>query len=151
MPDFTITGAKELEKLGRQLKEAGHGGLRRGLLAAIRKSNKPTIAKIRLSALERLPKRGGLAAEVAASKIGTRTRLTGGSVGVQIKGTGLRNLRTLNAGKLRKPVFGNREVWVEQDVPEGFYDDPINADKPRIQRSIQQAMHDTAKQITRGL
>lgn len=150
MADAGITGADQLAKLGRRFKAAGKGDLRKELLAGIRKSNKPTITRIRQSALELLPKAGGLAAIVAKSKIGTRTRLSGESVGVEIKGTGIHNIRGMNAGRLSKPVFGNRDNWVRQSITPGWFNKPIEADAPRIRREIDEAMRHVATKIEKG-
>src|SRR6266540_2194860 len=119
-------GARQLEALAKRLKAAGAGELRKELLRGIRESNKATIRKIRTNAASTLPQRGGLAAKVAKSKIATRTRTSGASVGVEIKGTDKSvNLSRLNEGKLRHPVFGNKKVWKKQSVKSGWFDDPI--------------------------
>jgi hypothetical protein len=146
--DFRVTGADDLEKLAKRLKASGDKELRKELLRGIRETNKPTIAKIRESAAENLPRRGGLAAKVARETIGTRTRLTGPSAGVTIQ---RKRGRGLNEGRLRKPVFGNRKVWREQAVKKGWFDDPIEADAPRIREGLQKVMRDVATKITRGL
>ncbi len=150
MVDVTVRGANELERLGRRLKAAGAGELKKELLRGIRASNKPTIAAVRASARERLPQRGGLAALVAGSRIGTRTRLTGQSVGVQIKGTGKVNVSGINDGFVRHPVFGNRKVFVTQQVAAGWFDEPIEKAAPAIRKEIQAAMSDVARKIEKG-
>lgn len=150
--DFRVTGADDLERLGRRLKATGSGDLRKELLAGIRKTNKPTIAAIRAGTSSKLPNGGGMAAIAAKTKIGTRTRLSGQRVGVEIRGTSrqIKGLRALNAGRLRHPVWGNREVWVEQAVEPGFFSEPIEKDEPRIRRGIQEAMADIARKVERG-
>ena len=151
--DFDLYGVNQLERLGSNFKQSGNRELKKKLLAGIRKTNQPTIKSIRASAGDTLPQRGGLADEVARSKFGTRTRLTGQKVGVEIRGTGrnVRSLRQMNEGKLRKPLFGNRKNWYEQNVEPGFFDEPIKKDLPRIRAGIKKAMDDTAKEITKGL
>src|SRR5690242_12010056 len=86
--DLRVTGADDLERVGKRLREVGAGDLRKELLRGIREAGKPVILDVRKSALETLPRRGGLAALVAKSKFATRTRVSGKNVGVQIKGTG---------------------------------------------------------------
>lgn len=148
--DASVRGANELEAIGRRLKEAGDRGLRKELLAGIRKTNKPTISAVRDSARTKLPRRGGLAEEVASSKIGTRTKLSGSRVGVEIKGTGRIGIRGINRGRLRHPVYGNRKAWVSQQVPAGWFTDPIEQDLPRIREGIEDAMKSVARKIERG-
>lgn len=153
MDDFAVTGAHDLERLARRLKEQGGSELRKKLLKGIRETNKPTINAIREEARSTLPHRGGLADLVARSSIGTRTRTSGDNVGVEIRGTGkqVRSLRDLNAGKLRHPVYGNRNNWVEQQIEPGWFDRPIEADLPRIHRALTDVMQDIGRDITRGI
>lgn len=153
MTDFEVHGARDLEQLSRALKESGDRELRKVLLASIRKTNKPTIDHVRESARENLPSTGGLADLVAASKIGTRTRLTTKAVGIEIRGTGksVRNLRRLNEGKLRRPLFGNKSYWFEQDVRPNWFTDPIEKDLPRIHQGLTHVMGDVAQKIKRSV
>ena len=149
MVDYTIRGAEDLEKVARRLKDlAGGNELKKELLRGIRETNKPTIAKIRQSAAESLPRRGGLAALVAKGPIGTRTRLSGNSAGVTIQ---RKRGRSLNEGRLRHPVFRNREVWVQQRVATGWFERPIKGDAARIRVGLQKVMADTASKIAKGL
>jgi len=140
-------GAAELEAIGRRFKAMSGTPFRKELLRGIRETNKSTIAEVRANARATLPARGGLAALVAASKIGTRTRLSGASAEVQIKGTGKLNISDLNRGRLRHPVFGDRSTWVEQTVPGGWFDNPINQEPPRIRSGIGGALADVARKI----
>jgi len=146
--DFEIRGAGELEKLAKRLKDTGGNDLKRELLRGIRETNKPTTAKVRKSAAENLPRRGGLAAKVAREPIGTRTRLTGNSAGVTIS---RKRGRGLNEGRLRKPLFGDREHWFQQTVAKDWFSKPIEDDAPKIRDGLQRVMQDVAAKIARGL
>lgn len=151
MSDFRVQGADQLDDLAKRLKAAGNGDLRKELLRGIRETNKPTISDIRASARSRLPHGGGLADTVARASIGTRTRLSGKSVGVEIKGTSwrLRNLRSINAGRLRHPLFGNREHFFVQPVEPGFFDEPIEKRGDEILRGIEDVMADVARRVAK--
>lgn len=144
---FKITGADELERLAKRLKELGGTELKKELLRGIRETNKPTIARIKESAQANLPKRGGLAALVANDSIGTRTRLSG-SPAVRIQ---RKRGRGLNEGRLRHPLYGNRKVWVAQTVAKDWFNRPIENDAPKIRANLQKVMQDVAAKITRGL
>lgn len=147
--DFEITGVEQLRVLSARLKAAGDGGLRRALLRRIRQAAQPAIPDIRQSAHDVLGDKGGLADLVAGSKIGVRTRLSG-SVGVQIRGVGVQNLRRMNEGQLRHPLWGNRTHWYDQAIRPGWFAAPIEKRKPSITYGIEQAMKDTARKITKG-
>lgn len=146
-------GARELEIVARRLKETGNSGLKKELLAGIRKEGKETVKDIKKSAADVLPHAGGLAELVSRSSYGIRTRLTGNSVGVSIKGTSrsVKSLRALNAGRLRHPVFGNRDVWVEQSVEPGWFDKPVERDADNIRQGIDRVLADIARKIERGI
>jgi hypothetical protein len=140
---------KDLEDLGRALKDAGGTELRKELLRGIREGSKPTIRKVKASAERNLPRRGGLAARVARSKISTRTRLSGASAGVKIVAKGDMDVEALDAGRLRHPVF-NRGGWAQQSVPQGWFSKPIVDDERHIRSGIQDVMRDVARKIERS-
>lgn len=150
--DVRITGAEELEALSRRLKASAAGDLRKELLKGIRESGKPTVRDVKASARERLPHSGGLAAKVAGSTFGLRTRTSGNTVGVRIVGNSrsVKSLRALNSGVLRHPVFGH-DVWVSQNIAPGFFSDPIEKDADHIRDSIRAAMAEVARKLERPL
>jgi hypothetical protein len=149
--DFKVEGTKQLTTLARRLKEAGDGQLRRELLAGIRKSGRKILPDIPQSAYRTLPRRGGLADRVARQKFALRTSLSGSSASVRIGATGMKELRDINRGRLRHPLFGNRDHWYQQQIEPGFFDEPIERRAPDVRREIQQVMNDVARKITKGL
>src|SRR5690242_8932474 len=78
----------------------------------IREIAKPAVDAVRKSALESLPKRGGLNEWVAEATIKTSILTGSRSAGVSIRArkTG-HDLPAINAGTARHPVFGNRNAW----------------------------------------
>jgi hypothetical protein len=148
-----VTGVGELDAVARRLKAAGRGDLRKELLKGIRAQGKPAIADVKRSARATLPTRGGFADLVARSSYGMRTRLSGDKMGVSIVGTGrsVKSLRAINAGRLRHPVWGNRDVWVEQHIEPGFFDGPIEKRADDIRRGIQKVLADIANKVERGV
>ncbi len=144
--------ADELELLGRRLKSADKQ-LRKDLLREIRAEGKPTVDDIKGEARSTLPSSGGLASLVARQSYGVRTRMSGKGAGIRIQGTGrsVRGLRSLDAGTVRHPVYGNRGVWVSQSVAPGFFTRPIEADLPRFRKAVTDAMEKTANDILRGI
>ena len=48
--------------------------------------------------------------------------------------------RMMNAGKWRHPVFGNRNVWVEQTFTPGWFSKPIQKHRPEIREAIEAEM-----------
>ncbi len=90
-------------------------------LAAERAATKIETAA-RLGAT-RLPKRGGLAREVASSKFGRkRRRMPGGGVSIEVTATGRYDLQGIDEGLVIHPTYGRRP-WTEQAVPAGWFSD----------------------------
>lgn len=151
MDEVTIggQGAHQLEVLARRLKATGDRELRKELLRGIREGTKGTKPKIANSLASRLPKRGGLAARMATSRITTKTKLSGRTVGVTLEARAPHDIRGMNAGRLRHKVFG-REQWVDQDIEPGVFTDPIEEDAPEIRDAVQRVMRNLADRIERN-
>jgi hypothetical protein len=106
--------------------------MRRGLTV----SAKPLTARIKASARDKLPNRGGLGAWVAASKIGVRIGYAGRSAGIRLRG-GRKSLRDksdlqrIDAGAVRHPSWGRRGQgsWHVQSVRAGWWTEPLSDDR----------------------
>jgi hypothetical protein len=129
-------GAAQMAKLGRDLKAAGAKELRKELLKAGREMGKPIKAEISKSALEVLPKRGGLAASIAKAKVRVSTRLTGRNVGVSFIGRWSgHDLKGIDEGLIRHPVLGHRKVWVAQNIAAGYFTKVFDGPGAKIARA----------------
>lgn len=150
MADFELRGANELHVLAERLHEAGRGDLRKELLRGIRGSAKKAIPDIRQSAYRTLPRRGGLAERVGQQAYGVQTRLAGSSASVRLAGKGMKELRDIDAGRLRHPVFGDRKTWSQQSVTPGFFSNAVARRAPSIRKDIEKAMGNIANRVTGG-
>lgn len=148
MTDLRIEGAEQLDALARRLKAAGDGGLRRELLAGIRRAAAPLPSAARASALTTLPTAGGLAGRVAASRMAIRTRLTGANLGVRVEAKSLWGLRAMDAGTVRHPVFG-RGAWVTQPIADGWFSAAMKERAGDVQMEVRDAMERVARQVTK--
>lgn len=148
--DFEIRGAEQFLKLSKALKHAGRTELRKELTAGMRRAGKPLIAASRKEALRRLPQKGGLAQQVAKEPQRVQVRTGARTAGVRIVvGKKRGGARSANRGVVRHPVFGNREVWVNQRVPKGWFDDAMKAGAPTVRRELEKAMRDVAEKVVR--
>ncbi|WP_182379821.1 hypothetical protein [Nocardioides sp. WS12] len=145
--DLEVQGAQQLEAVAKRLKAAGRGDLRKELLQQVRAAAKPTVTDIKRNAATDLPQRGGLAQAVAKSRIGTRTRMSGKRVGVRIEAKNGMDIKRLDQGRLRHPVFGNRKAWVEQTVKPGWFSEPIKRRLPEVRDGVLKAMNDIIKKV----
>lgn len=148
--DFEVRGADDFYRLSKALKHAGRTQLRKDLNKSLRTSAKPLISKTRQEALRRLPQRGGLAAQVAREPQRIQVRTGSTTAGVRIVvGKNRGGAQQANRGVVRHPVFGNREVFVEQRVTPGWFDDPIKQSAPEIRRDLERALESAADKIVR--
>lgn len=147
MANFEVRGSEDFAKLSRALKEAGRGELRKELNKALRKAAKPLIAKTRDAARTQLPHRGGLANAVAKAPQRVQIRTGATTAGIRIVASG--PVRGANAGRIRHPVYGNRTVFVEQDVPGGWFDETLSHSADEVIPAIEAAMNDVIEKVVR--
>lgn len=145
-----VADTEKLARLSAVLKRVGDQQLRRELYRGIQRATVPMKAAARASALQRLPKRGGLAGKVASSKLSTRTR-GGRNPSVRIVASGGVDLRSMDRGRLRHPVFGNRRVWVNQSVAARWFTDPMRATAPAARTEIAGVLDRVAVDIAKVL
>lgn len=141
--DIRVTGADKLRDVGKRLKAAGDKEIRKEFLRALQAAGKPLKEAAKEGALRGpLPRSGGLAAEVAASGFSVRVRLSGNKAGVRVKAKGkkIRDLDAMDRGRLRHPVWGNTEVWVNQTIRPGWFTDPLAAQAEPVQTEMLAAM-----------
>lgn len=143
--DFRVTGAEDLQALARGLRQAGDKDLRKELMRGLRSGVKPLIADTREHARQTLPKRGGLNERVARSKFKVKIR-TGANPSVRITATGL-DARLDRTGRDRHPVFGNREVWVQQKVTPGWFSVPMKHGARRVRKDLLDVMDSVARKL----
>lgn len=152
MADVEIRGGEDVDALVRRIRTHGDAkAIRKELLAGLNRVTKGTREDMKASIPASLPSRGGLASLVHR-EANLRTSAKGGRyAGVTIFANrrGGRDLRRLNQGRLRHPVFGNRGVWVNQTagVEAGFLDEAFENDKPEITRGITRVLEDIARRI----
>lgn len=148
-PQMSLIGSQQFGNLSKALKAAG-GDLRKEYLKALRTATAPAKTTIPESARTTLPRRGGLNETVARNlKVTTRTSLSGPTATVRIVATEgpRKHITDLNRGRLRHPVFGNREVWVGQPVLPGFFTRPCLALRPGARRQIAEATNEVLRKI----
>lgn len=139
-----MEGGRDLARLSADLKSAARNDLRKEMLAGIRKVTRPAIAAVRVSAEVRLPRRGGLAHEVASSRIVARTTSSSRSAGVRISrpvGAGLDR-----TGKFRHPVYGT-DTWVEQQTDREWFTRPLELLEPTVQAAMRRVLDDIARKL----
>lgn len=162
-----IEGTEQLEKVAAQLTEAGNKVLRRQMLKNLRIAVEPVKPAITHEVMTTLPKEGGANQWVASAplSVGATASVKGATVAVRMRqphaeiaakkqrakaagktyrGTAQHNLRAINAGVLRHPLFGNRDHWFTTRVKPGFFSRPCEAAAPVIRAACQITVMETA-------
>lgn len=142
-----IQGGEKLVRVSKALKDAPkelRGELTKGITRAVR----PLKQSVRAEAKSSLPRRGGLGARVARTKLPHRRRATGRGAGLRVLAQpgAVADPRRIDRGRVRHPVFG-RGPWVLQDVPEGWFTRPMRDGAPTVRRELLQVMDDIARKI----
>lgn len=143
-----LRGADDLARLSRALKAAGDKDLQKRLSRAISDAMRPVRAALPRSALAKLPRRGGLAAQVAASRTRIQRRNSGRAVGVRLRVQSDDNIRRIDKGTVRHPTFGHGP-WVNQAVPGGWFTEPTEAARPVFAAAVDKAMQEIVAEIDR--
>lgn len=111
----------------------------------IRDAVAPVKDAIRVRALETLPKSGGLAARVAGSRLGTSTSFSPRTGGVTLRMRSQDNLRSIDAGRVRHPLFGDRKHWYEEAVTPGFFSGPVADATREVEAACMAALEEAAE------
>jgi hypothetical protein len=152
-----IEGTEQLERVSAQLLAAGNVELRKQMLKNIRVSVAPVKPLIRQEALRTLPRSGGANEWVASSTISVgatvspktatvavRASQTRSAVkakkarakaaGKTYRGASTHNLKAIDAGNLRHPTFGRRNLnaWFDEAVKPGFFTRPCKLMAPSV-------------------
>jgi hypothetical protein len=147
--DFRIRGAGEFERIARDLKSVD---VRREIQDALDRAGDQLIADARESAASTLPSRGGLAARVAGASFEARVRAATSTVTARItaKDSPGRSvdLKALDDGVVRHPVYGNRTAWATQSVSRGWFSKPVRKGLRKVRDELVTAVDTVTRNIT---
>ena len=149
--EIQIEGADDVDDLVKRIRQhANSKALRKELTAGLNRVTKGVREDMRANIGPSLPSRGGLAGLVMAKVSLTTSATSGRNAGVRIRARHRAyDLRRLNAGRVRHPVWGNRGAWVDQSkgIVPGFLDAAFESNKPEVTRGIQRVLDDIARKV----
>jgi hypothetical protein len=105
-----------------------HAAIRDGAREGLRSSAPQIEREARSNALTRLPRRGGLAALVAAADMTVRTT---GPTAVTVSTSSDLHLAGIDEGLVRHPTYG-RGRFVNQQVPAAYLSDAVTEATPHV-------------------
>lgn len=154
--------ASELKHFGQLLQKAADPKkLRRELAKDLRKALQPAVGTAKAAITGGLTHTSHANPSPAlgpsiARNIKAEVRLSGRSTGARVKVKKTRNVRGfVNAPKLtnrdkwRRPVWGDREDWVDQVGKPDWFDDSMHQYEAKYRAAIMAALEDWARRITR--
>jgi hypothetical protein len=175
--EVRVTGARDLLAVSRALKKLSDKGLGKQMGKALRDAARPLRQEIKKSAEALLPHRGGYNETMARSlrfRQAVKETRTTARVTFKVWAVGPReerDVRRVNAGTLRHPVWGKRRYikwrtrpdgtrvripdpgeprlnpWVAQRVKPGFVDRPVDRLAPEIARQMDAVVDYVADQL----
>lgn len=154
-PEVRVEGAEKFARLAQALRQIGDKDLRRELYAGINRAVQPLTESVRHATRRYLPDR--YADELSKTLRVRARRRTGRDPGVSLAGTAKtargkdRNLRALNRGQLRHPLYGNRERWSTQQVSTGWWDEPLSDGADEVRQELVNVLDDIGRKLERKL
>lgn len=150
--DIRVEGAEKFSKLAKSLKAAGQKELQKELFAAVNRATKPMRAAAKKSAAQNLPRTGGLNKRVASARMSTSRRSTR-DIGVRIVAKGMDQLELMDQGQVRHPVYGKRDRWTLQMIPnaKGWFTKPMEDGADDVRKELLTAIDEVAKKVERDL
>lgn len=142
MPEIEVKGAEQLARIAGAVQNTAPG-MRKHLLAAIRKEVKPLIQELKEAARDELPQAGGLNEFWVKSSFSARTRTSGKLAGVRLVGSKKgHDILAVNAGFFRHPVFADPSKsrkswsWATQIVKLSIFTQRAQDQAPEIRTAI---------------
>lgn len=131
---YRVIGGADLALIGKAVRRLGADRtIVNEMTKEIRRAVPPIRAAVKQNAITYLPKRGGLNRWVASAKVTAQVRRGASNAGITVvDGRNSARKRTdmkrINAGSTRAPLYGNRGHWYPHTVRPGFFDDAITQD-----------------------
>ncbi len=151
--DLTVRGQAKLDEVAARLAKEARRFQRRVSQAtkdAVESSYRPVLVGMTPTFVP-----NGYAAVLAPSlRVATTVSFASGRVTARVSaptgGKFGRDVRQLEAGSLRHPLFGNRGWWYRQRVRRGFASVPLRAIRPHIVARIDHELAQIARDVERG-
>lgn len=143
----SVRGADDFADLAARIRRhADRKSLQKELYAGLNRATKDLREGMKQTLATELD--AGDAAAVLSAQLGLQARGRGGrEAGIRIITSRKHDYRSLNEGKLRHPVFGNRSVWVSQPVRPRLLEHRFEDEKPEIRRAIKRVMDEVARKV----
>jgi hypothetical protein len=153
--ELRIEGADKFGKLAKALRQSGSKELRTELYRGINRAVKPLTEEVKKETPQFLPRR--YAFELSKSLRVKVRRRAGGNPAVYLVANAKtprgkdRDLASLNRGRLRHPLYGNRGFWYDQKVSPNWWTDPLLEGAEEVRKEIVKSIDDLASRLAKKL
>ena len=153
--ELRVEGADKFGKLAKALKETSDKELRKELYAGLNRSVKPLTEAVKKGTTSYFPRR--YAFELAKYLRVRARRRAGKNPAIFLVGKAKtkqgkeRDLASLNRGRLRHPLFGNRRYWYDQSIPANWWDEPLLEDADQVREDIVNVLDEIGKRLEKKL
>ncbi|NUQ99556.1 MAG: hypothetical protein HOY79_24380 [Streptomyces sp.] len=153
-----LRSGDDLQRVSRELRHMGDREVSKRFRKELRAAARPLVPKVR-AAIRQIPSGRSYSPDGLRGALARATRLevktTGRSAGVAIRVDGrkmpahMKSLPSMVEGKKRwrHPVFGNREVWVNQPKQPYFYD-TVRVAGPASRRAVNRVLDGITRDIS---
>lgn len=153
-----VRDSGDLRRISRELRAMDDKKLKAKFRRELRKAATPLVPKVRAS-IRSIPSKQAYSPDGLRGSLSRATRVevktTGREAGVAIRVDGrkmpahMKSLPSMVEGKKRwrHPVFGNRDVWVDQPKQPYFYN-VVRAAGPLARRAVGRVLDDISKEIS---
>ena len=153
-----VRRGRDLQRISRELRRMDSPEIKKRFRKELRAAAAPLVPRVR-SAIRSIPAKQGYAPGGLRSSLSQATRLemktTGRQAGVAIRVDGrkmpshMKSLPSMVEGKKRwrHPVFGNRDVWVNQTSHPYFYN-ALRVAGPASRRAVSRVLDGISRDIS---
>lgn len=125
-------------------------GLRRRVQSRLRKVAAPIGREVRSKGAAGMPRRGGLRNTLQRAAV--RTSVVGWSIDptvqVELTADGA-SIPNADRGVIVHPVFGNRGVWVRQNVPAGSWTKALRSQESKMRDALGREINAVVRDVAR--
>lgn len=154
-----VEGADKFGVLAKALRTLGEKDLQKQLYAGINRAVKPLTAAVKSRANTARYVPSGYATELSKTLRVRAKRRAGRNPRITLVGTAKtrqgapRKLDSLNRGRMRHPLYGNRGYWFNQDegIKKGFWDEPLRDNAGVVRKEIVKALNEAAIDLAKKL
>lgn len=153
--ELRVEGADKFGILAKALRQVGDKDLRTELYRGINRAVKPLTESVKVETKNYLPRR--YAFELAKSLKVRARRRAGRDPAIYLVGRAKtprgkeRDLASLNRGRLRHPLYGNRRYWFDQEVSPNWWDDPLLEGADQVREEIVGVLDEVVQKVAKKL